>query len=98
MITTDPTMTNLFLQLGLDESPQGIAQFIKTHQLDTEVALADAPFWTDAQRDLFKQQLHADATWAIVVDQLNEALHADAVQQRTADEVATASAEGTSAS
>lgn len=90
MITTEPTMTNLFLQLGLDESPQGIAQFIKAHQLDTEVALADAPYWSDAQRALFKQQLHADATWAIVVDQLSEALHADAVQQRTAAETATA--------
>ena len=84
MITTDPTMTNLFLQLGLDASEQGIAQFIKSHQLDTEVALGDAPFWTDAQRSFLVEQLKADALWAEVVDQLNEALHYDAVQRSAA--------------
>ena len=83
MITSDPTMTNLFLQLGLDASEQSIAQFIKSHQLDTEVALGDAPFWTDAQRQFLSEQLKADAAWALIVDQFSEALHSDAVQRET---------------
>lgn len=77
MITAEPTMTNLFDQLGLDSSPEGIRQFILSHRLEKNTLLVDAPFWTDAQRALFSQQWHADATWALVVDQLSEALHAE---------------------
>lgn len=77
MITAEPTMTNLFDQLGLDSSPEGIKQFILSHRLEKDTLLVDAPFWTDAQRALFSQQWHADATWALVVDQLSEALHAE---------------------
>ncbi|KAF1036033.1 MAG: hypothetical protein GAK34_03344 [Delftia tsuruhatensis] len=78
MITAEPTMTNLFDQLGLDSSPEGIKQFILSHRLEKDTLLVDAPFWTDAQRALFSQQLHADATRALVVDQLSEDLHAEA--------------------
>ncbi|SFD96721.1 DUF2789 domain-containing protein [Paracidovorax konjaci] len=88
MITTEPTMTNLFLQLGLDESPEAIAEFIRTHQLANEVRVADAPFWSDAQRQFLAEQLKADAPWAMVVDQFNEALHAEDVRERTETEVA----------
>ncbi|AVS74020.1 DUF2789 domain-containing protein [Paracidovorax cattleyae] len=89
MITTEPTMTNLFLQLGLDESPDAITRFIHTHQLGAGVQVADAPFWNDAQRQFLAEQLKADAHWALVVDQFNEALHADAVERRTEAEVPT---------
>ena len=34
MITAEPTMTNLFDQLGLDSSPEGIKQFILSHRLE----------------------------------------------------------------
>ncbi|AVS84774.1 DUF2789 domain-containing protein [Paracidovorax avenae] len=87
MITTEPTMTNLFLQLGLEESPDAIIRFIHTHQLGAGVQVADAPFWNDAQRQFLAEQLKADAPWAMVVDQFNEALHADAVERRTEAEV-----------
>ncbi|WP_228887301.1 DUF2789 family protein [Stenotrophomonas rhizophila] len=50
MITTEPRMTNLFLQLGLEASEAAIAGFIGSHQLPTEVALVDAPYWNDGQR------------------------------------------------
>jgi len=72
-------MTNLFLQLGLDASEAGIAGFIKTHQLPADMDLVDAPYWNEAQRQFLAEQLKADAAWAIVVDQLNESLHEDAV-------------------
>ncbi|TFL08866.1 DUF2789 domain-containing protein [Pusillimonas caeni] len=75
-----PRMTNLFLQLGLDASEEAIAQFIKDHQLPTDVEIADAPYWNDAQRQFLTEQIAADAPWAIIVDQLNESLHEDAVK------------------
>jgi len=79
MNTPTPRMTNLFLQLGLDASEAGIAEFIKTHQLPAGQDLVDAPYWSEAQRQFLGEQLKADAAWAIVVDQLNESLHEDAV-------------------
>lgn len=90
MITTDPTMTNLFLQLGLDESAEAIDAFIQQHQLPTDVGLAEAPFWNDAQRQFLVEQWKADAPWALTVDQLSEALHAEAVRERAAAEAAAA--------
>ncbi|HRM00477.1 MAG TPA: DUF2789 domain-containing protein [Acidovorax sp.] len=83
MITTEPTMTNLFLQLGLDASEQGISRFIEGHQLAADVLMADAPYWNDAQRQFLAEQLKADAVWAVIVDQLSESLHEDAVRRRT---------------
>ncbi|WP_028605617.1 DUF2789 domain-containing protein [Ottowia thiooxydans] len=78
-----PRMSNLFLQLGLDESDQAIADFIKSHQLNSDVALADAPYWNEAQRQFLTEQIKADAAWTTVVDQLNESLHEDAVKRQT---------------
>lgn len=75
-----PRMTNLFLQLGLDADEAAIAQFIKTHQLPADVILADAPYWNDAQRQFLTEEIKEDADWAIIVDQLNESLHEDAVK------------------
>jgi ribosomal protein L7/L12 len=71
------------LQLRLDADGASIAQFIKTHQLPTDVGLAEAPCWNDAQRQFLTEQLKADAARAIVVDQLNESLHKDAVKAST---------------
>ena len=83
MDETEPTMTNLFLQLGLDADEQAIARFIGAHQLPADVRIADAPYWNDGQRQFLAEQLGADAKWTTVVDQLNESLHADAVKQET---------------
>jgi hypothetical protein len=84
MITAEPTMTHLFDQLGLDSSPEAIRRFIETHRLEPDMLLVDAPYWTDAQRALFSQQWHADATWSLVVDQLSEALRAAPAQSARA--------------
>ncbi|MFT4189990.1 MAG: DUF2789 domain-containing protein [Comamonas sp.] len=80
MDSTEPTMTNLFLQLGLDASARGIADFILAHQLDAGVKVTEAPYWSSAQRQFLGEQIKSDAPWALVVDQLNEALHEDAVR------------------
>ena len=83
MSNATPRMTNLFLQLGLDADEAAIAKFIKDHQLPTDIHMADAPYWNEAQRQFIREQLAADATWAIIVDQLNESLHEDAVKRST---------------
>lgn len=84
MDTTECNMTNLFAQLGLASGKDEIAEFIRRHQLPEEVRVTEAPFWNDGQRQFLGEQWGADADWAIVVDALNEALHADAVAARTA--------------
>lgn len=74
-----PRMTNLFEQLGLDSSEEAIQHFIVSHQLPADVLIADADFWSDGQRQLIMEKVKSDGSWAIVVDQLNEALHEDSV-------------------
>ena len=67
--------TELFAQLGLPMDEAGIRSFLTQHApLAPQVLLADAPFWTPAQAALLREQLHQDADWAEVVDQLNAAL------------------------
>lgn len=83
MNTAEPRMSNLFLQLGLEAGDQPIADFIRTHQLPAEVHIADAPYWNAAQRQFLCEQIKADAGWTLVVDQLNESLHEDAVKRQT---------------
>ena len=82
MDTNPSSMTNLFLQLGLPADKPAIAAFIEDHQLPEQTALVDAPFWNDAQRQFLREELREDADWAIVVDELSEALHADEVKAR----------------
>lgn len=82
MDNTQVRMTNLFLQLGLDSSAEAIAEFIRTHQLPADVRITEAPFWSESQRQFLQEKLEDDARWAIVVDQLNESLHEDAVKAR----------------
>lgn len=73
-MTVTVRMTNLFLQLGLDATPEGVARFIKEHPLPDKVNVLDAEFWNDGQRQALKEMLCSDGEWALVVDQLNEAL------------------------
>ncbi len=82
MDSAEPRMSNLFLQLGLDASDEAIAAFIKTHQLDSGTHLGDAPYWNKGQRQFLTEQIGDDAAWAVIVDQLNESLHADAVKKQ----------------
>lgn len=77
------SMTDLFMQLGLASDAESIARFIHKHQLPTDVRLCDATFWTESQRQFLLEQYKADASWIIIVDQLNESLHEDAVRQQS---------------
>jgi hypothetical protein len=66
---------DLFAQLGLPYDEVAIQQFIATHApLASEIALANAAFWTPAQALFLREALAQDADWAELVDQLNAAL------------------------
>ncbi|HWS78229.1 MAG TPA: DUF2789 domain-containing protein [Thermomonas sp.] len=83
MDTTESSMTNLFLQLGLPAGKDEIAAFFRDHQLPEDMRVSEAPYWNDGQRQFLREQLVVDADWAIVVDELSEALHVDAVAARS---------------
>ena len=78
MDTTAHNMTTLFEQLGLPAGEQEIAAFLREHQLPEDVRVSEAPFWNAGQRQFLREEWVEDADWALVVDALNEALHADA--------------------
>jgi hypothetical protein len=75
MNTTAPSMQSLFDQLGLDSSPEAIAEFIATHHLPDQVRLADAPFWNHSQTAFLQECFRLDAEWMPIVDDLNAQLH-----------------------
>ncbi|MCL6246826.1 MULTISPECIES: DUF2789 family protein [Acinetobacter] len=77
MFDQQPTLELFFEQLGLDASPEGIDQFIETHQITMDVPLHEAPFWTKSQRDFIISHWKKDDDWAMVVDILNEQLHTE---------------------
>ncbi|TDF79851.1 DUF2789 domain-containing protein [Pseudomonas sp. H9] len=67
--------SELFKQLGLPDDPVGIDQFITSHSpLKGEIKLVDAPFWNESQRTFLKDSIEEDSDWAVMFDQLNEAL------------------------
>ncbi|WP_214000290.1 DUF2789 domain-containing protein [Arsukibacterium sp.] len=74
MDTSQHNMSNLFMQLGLDNEPEAIKRFIGRHKLPAEVALADAPFWNQAQASFIRESLKEDADWAEIIDELNTQL------------------------
>lgn len=84
MDTTESNMTNLFLQLGLPAEKDEIAAFIRNHQLPEDVRISEAGYWNEGQAQFLREQLVVDADWAIIVDELSEALHVDAVAARKA--------------
>ncbi|MBP5951929.1 DUF2789 domain-containing protein [Pseudomonas iridis] len=66
------SLPSLFKQLGLDNDPVSIDQFIVTHSpLKPELHLADAFFWSKSQAEFLRDEILDDADWAEVVDQLN---------------------------
>ncbi|AHG41684.1 hypothetical protein N018_16350 [Pseudomonas syringae CC1557] len=75
MEPTTTTLNDLFAQLGLESDDDSIEAFIASHQLADDVKLIDAEFWSERQADFLHEQLHEDAEWAPVVDDLNARLH-----------------------
>ena len=73
---SQPGFTELFAQLGLPNDPASIQQFIEHHSpLPEGMLLHEAPCWTQQQAQMLRERLYCDDDWAIVIDQLNAALH-----------------------
>lgn len=70
-------LSELFAQLGLPTEAAEIDAFITKHApLAGDVPLDQAPFWNAAQANFLREELHEDADWAEVIDDLNERLRA----------------------
>ncbi len=75
MLTDNLTLTDLFVQLGLDSDPKSIESFINNNKiLDQSIKIEDAPFWTSAQSNFLRVSLQEDAEWAELIDQLSALL------------------------
>ena len=74
MDTTPIDLSHLFEQLGLENQPNAIAQFIATHKLAAQIHLTEAPFWTQAQKSFLAEALEADAQWTELIEQLDAQL------------------------
>ncbi|MDF3932662.1 DUF2789 domain-containing protein [Pseudomonas citronellolis] len=70
MDTTPHTFAELFKQLGLPNERQDIDAFLAGHRLEADQALADAPFWNEAQATFLREALDDDSDWAEEVDEL----------------------------
>ncbi len=69
--------SDLFAQLGLPDDEASIRRFIADHApLPSDMRLEEAPFWSEAQARLLREERIEDADWIVVIDQLNVALHA----------------------
>lgn len=75
MDTSAHTLSTLFAQLGLDNSEQAIAEFIRQHKLTAGLAIQDAPYWNSAQASFLRESLKLDAEWCEIIDELNILLH-----------------------
>ncbi|TGN38032.1 DUF2789 domain-containing protein [Marinobacter confluentis] len=72
MDTTKHTLTTLFEQLGLPSEDAAIEDFISRHSpLPSEIALQDAPFWSDSQSNFLEEGLEEDSDWAEIIDELD---------------------------
>ncbi len=69
-------MTDLFDQLGISSDQRSIAHFIRCHTvLGNGTHLHDGASWSASQSIFLREAIDQDGDWALVVDQLNAALH-----------------------
>lgn len=70
--TSVHSLSGLFAQLGLPNSPREIDDFIQHHHpLPQAEPLSKASFWTEAQATFLRDAIANDSDWAEVVDELN---------------------------
>jgi hypothetical protein len=72
------SFSELFKQLGLDNSAEEIERFLHEHApLPAATKLPDASFWTPAQAAFLREARDSDSDWSEIVDALNVALRDD---------------------
>ncbi|TKB43526.1 DUF2789 domain-containing protein [Thalassotalea mangrovi] len=75
MDLSNHNLQSLFAQLGLDNRPDSIDQFIERHKgLPARTRLEEANFWTPAQASFLKESINQDSDWCEVVDVLDSML------------------------
>lgn len=75
MDTSKHTLTTLFEQLGLASEKNSIEEFVARHSpLPREIALQDAPFWSESQSHFLEEGLEEDSDWAELIDELDAML------------------------
>ncbi|KUJ83378.1 DUF2789 domain-containing protein [Microbulbifer flavimaris] len=72
--STHHNLNDLFAQLGLASEDAAIDEFIARHHLAGDQKLAQAPFWSDGQREFLKEAIQDDSDWCEVVDELDTLL------------------------
>ncbi len=88
MESTNHTMQDLFMQLGLPDDDASIDRFITGQRpLPPEVLLSDAPIWSAAQAGFLRDKLREDGDWALLIDKLDAQLRDHPAPQDT-DEAA----------
>ncbi|WP_370229652.1 DUF2789 domain-containing protein [Marinobacter nauticus] len=75
MDTSKHSLSTLFEQLGLPSGQAEVEHFIARHSpLPSEVAIQDAPFWSESQSHFLEEGLEDDSDWAEVIDELDALL------------------------
>ena len=70
-----PSMPDLFAQLGMASEEQQIDRFFASHQLDNETTVVEADFLASHQKIVLLQMRLEDGQWAEVVDEMDARLH-----------------------
>jgi hypothetical protein len=75
MDTSKHSLNTLFEQLGMPSDNASIEQFVSQHSpLPREIALQDAPFWSESQSHFLEEGLEEDSDWAEIIDELDAML------------------------
>ncbi|MBU2954692.1 DUF2789 domain-containing protein [Marinobacter sp. F3R08] len=72
MDTSKHTLSTLFEQLGLASDANSIEDFVaRNSPLPSEIAIQDAPIWSESQSHFLEEGLEEDSDWAEVIDELD---------------------------
>ncbi|WP_299270883.1 DUF2789 domain-containing protein [uncultured Psychrosphaera sp.] len=71
MDTSVHNIAALFAQLGLDNSKEGIENFVKNSVIAPNVSIENAEFWNVAQASFLADSLQEDSDWSEIIDQLD---------------------------
>jgi hypothetical protein len=74
MDTSVHNMNTLFAQLGLDNTRSGIYHFVKSHKIQDDLTIDEAPFWNASQASFLLDSLQEDGDWSEIIDQLDAML------------------------
>lgn len=77
MDTVKHDFTYLFQQLGLNGDAAAVEAFIRSHQLDHDVCLENAPFWSEAQVQFLRECRESDGDCSELVDELDASLRCE---------------------